>query len=121
MQSPNSCRDSRKKLVAWLNGETGFANHDLGVTHGAWVQVLAVTGTVGALTFVAIWVQMFRDAGRILSRTRNRERVIVLSGICLVITQLVAWVLDMSFVSGFRWGLIGLAYVGIMSGEKYYE
>lgn len=92
--------------------------HDLQSTHGAWVQVLAVTGTAGALTFVAGWLQMFRDAGRVLLETKIQERVIVLSGICLVVTQLVAWVFDMSFVSGLRWGLVGLAYAGIMSARE---
>ena len=90
----------------------------LAKTHGAWVQIPAEIGIFGIITFTIVWMQMFRDAGGILSKTEVRERVIVFSGICLVITQLISWMLDMSFVSGFRWGLIGLAYAGIMSARE---
>lgn len=84
-------------------------------THGAWLQVLGLTGGIGFLLFASTWLSVLGKYFREIANLSVSNRPILISGMALVILQLVGWTMDHSFISTFEWALIGIPYGYIIS------
>jgi hypothetical protein len=82
---------------------------------GGWLPVLAMTGAVGFILFVAIWGSILRQAVAVVSdSTRDYSYDLCVIGLSLVLVQLIGWTFTFSFVDPFRWTMIAVGYMLVL-------
>jgi hypothetical protein len=88
---------------------------------GAYAQVLAQTGLVGTIPFVAIWVGVVREEFASVVRTEGATQILVSAVLVLTLLNLIDWTYTFSAVHPIRWGMIGIGYgfVRGISGDSH--
>ncbi|NLV08373.1 hypothetical protein GOC74_00270 [Halomicrobium mukohataei] len=82
---------------------------------GGWLPVLAMTGAVGFILFVAIWGSILRQAVAVVSDSaRVYSSDLCLIGLSVVLVQLIGWTFTFSFVDPFRWAMIAVGYLLVL-------
>jgi O-antigen ligase len=89
-----------------------FGLSELKAAHNVWVQVLAVSGIVGFVLFVFIWLRVFQTGAWHLIGESDKDRDGVLTVVAVATTaiMLVNWTFGQSLVNPMKWAFLGLMY-----------
>lgn len=87
-------------------------------THGGWIQLLALTGIFGFISFSGGWISVLRDFVKPFKQLPDRQRWLLSSCLILTLVQLVIWLFNNSFINVMRWSLIGLGYSYVLTKRR---
>jgi O-antigen ligase len=87
-----------------------------GSLHGGYIQVIAQTGIVGTVTFVALWIGVIRELISGIATSDGEDHTLALVGTCVVVFMLVGWSHSFGMIHTVRWGMIGLFYGFVTTG-----
>jgi len=87
-----------------------------GRLHGGYIQIIAETGIVGTLIFIALFVGVIRKLRHSTATMEGDDHTLALICTCMVIFMLVGWSHSFGMIHTVRWGLIGMCYGYVTTG-----
>lgn len=81
-----------------------------GRLHGGYIQVVAQTGLIGTVTFIALVMAIIKELVHGTATSQGDNHTLVLICTCMIIFMLVGWSHSFGMIHPIRWGMIGLFY-----------